>query len=204
MQRINSKNLVESFLDFEHQNQLFDLELNGIKIWGFIRCWMYTFLTTSCSKIDLPVKSTMRNYFYSNTLKAIFYYVRSAKIKKADIMFIPHPRRIKQPDDKYYCIYTDFIKKALGNHYSTIALEEPYWAEYIGSKTAHFRPTPYDDLFYTDLFDITFIFKKFFIKKFRKSIYTRASNMLDDLINKIDDILTTVNQIISKSKNTMS
>lgn len=186
MQRINSKNLVESFLDFEYQNQLFDLELNGIKIWGFIRCWVYTFLTTSCSKIDLPVKSMMRNNFYSNALKAIFYYARSTKIKKADILFIPHPRRIKQPDDKYYCIYTDFIKKALGNHYSTIALEEPYWAEYIGSKTAHFRPIPYNDLFYTDLFDITFIVKKFFVKKFRKPIFIHASNMLDDLLNKLD------------------
>lgn len=191
MQPMKQDDLLIHFLDFEDQNKLFDIELNGIKIWGFIRCWVYTFLVTAAKNIDLPVKSNMKNTVWKNALKSIFYFIKSTRIKQSDILIIPHPRRVKQDDNKYYCLYTDFLKEHLEKHYSTIALEEPYWAEYIGSKTSHFYPVPYNNIFYTDIYEIDFLIKKFFTKSFNRKQFTDSLDIIEKLLEKIDIFFNT-------------
>ena len=98
------------FLEFEHTNNLHSLELNGIKIWGFMRYWFHYCLISSASGISIPMQSQKKNNWFKNFFKAVRYSLYSKQPKQSDILYIPHPRRVKQENGNYYCLYTDFIK----------------------------------------------------------------------------------------------
>lgn len=185
-----SKQIIEqtmkSFLKFEHDNNLFLLEIDGIKIWGFLRYWFHYVLSCENSGISVPMQGNKRNNFLINLIKAVWYSIKSTRIKKSDILYIDHPRRVKQEDGNYYCLYTDFIKKELEKDFSGLTLEEPFWVEYVGSKTAHYTPIPYKSIFYTDLFDIKFIIKKFFIKLFKTQKYRKTKTLLTEVFDKFN------------------
>ena len=132
------------------------------------------------------MQGNKRNNFLVNLIKAVWYSTKSTRIKKSDILYIDHPRRVKQEDGNYYCLYTDFIKKELEYDFSGITLEEPFWVEYIGSRTSHYTPVPYENIFYTDLFDIKFIIQKSFIKLFKTKKYRKTKNVLDDIFEKFN------------------
>ena len=177
---------VKSFLKFEHDNNLFSLEIDGIRIWGFLRYWFHYVLSCENSGISVPMQGNKRNNFLINLIKAVWYSIKSTRIKKSDILYIDHPRRVKQEDGNYYCLYTDFIKKELEDDFSGITLEEPFWVEYIGSRTSHYTPVSYKNIFYTDLFDIKFIVKKSFIKLFKTKKYRETKKVLDYIFKKFN------------------
>lgn len=174
------------FLEFEHTNNLHSLELNGIKIWGFMRYWFHYCLISSASGISIPMQSQKKNNWFKNFFKAVRYSLYSKQPKQSDILYIPHPRRVKQENGNYYCLYTDFIKGELDEKYSSFVLEEPYWAEYIGSSVSHYRPAPYDNIYYIDMFDIKYLLKKFFITKFKKKIYRDTKILLENIVEKFN------------------
>jgi len=71
-----SKQIIEqtmkSFLKFEHDNNLFLLEIDGIKIWGFLRYWFHYVLSCENSGISVPMQGNKRNNFLINLIKAVW------------------------------------------------------------------------------------------------------------------------------------
>lgn len=109
---MNSLIYIENFLKFEKEMKLFEKCISEVEIWNYIRDRVYNNVKIKLDKLS-PV------YTQSNEKKKIYFKWREFnkywywnKFKKADLLVLTHPRRIKQ-GDSYYCIYTDYLLKEI-------------------------------------------------------------------------------------------
>lgn len=150
---------IDDFLDLENKYDLLNIEIEGIKIWRYVRfsIWNYKICTKTFDLANSHPK-TDKNCF--QTLKNIMYILmnslshRRIKSSNYDICFISHERRVKN-EGYYECIYTEQLTETFAN---SITLEQPFGYN-------HLKPTRNKNIIYTDyIIWIGEILCTFFIK----------------------------------------
>lgn len=146
------KNLLDQFINFEKNEELFDLSIRDVMIWDYIRSKVYG----SISKQSLKVKYTKLSLKESpmksllGVVNQLFFIVLNLRLflrkSKKDILVLGHPRR--QLSGVFYeDIYTDAIVKNLREKYSILSLEVPM-------RQSHLRPINMEEVYYLDLLEI--------------------------------------------------
>jgi len=117
----------KKFFNFEKENSLFSIEINGIPIWERLRFGLFRKIEQSNDKgqahtsVDLSTtnqltgaKLWLKNLFYRNPYLT----------KQSDFLFFGHPRRKKRPDGYWWDIYCDPIHEH--GKLDSIHFERPY------------------------------------------------------------------------------
>lgn len=159
----------DSFLQYEKENKLYDKEIFGFKYWEYVRFVIYTEVkikTEQLSELLAVQNLTWKNYRFN--LKELNKYLGLSKIKKCDLLFISHPRRINQ-NGKYENIYTDEVEKYLSNKYTCLTFEEPCWNSYVSSNMGHLFPTTTKNIRYTDILELSYLLRKHIYKILNKN-----------------------------------
>ena len=159
----------DSFLQYEKENKLYDRKIFGFKYWEYVRFVIYTEVkikTEQLSELLAVQNLTWKNYRFN--LKELNKYLGLSKIKKCDLLFISHPRRINQ-NGKYENIYTDEVEKYLSNKYTCLTFEEPCWNSYVSSNMGHLFPTTTKNIRYTDILELSYLIRKHIYKFLNKN-----------------------------------
>lgn len=159
----------DSFLQYEKENKLYDRKIFGFKYWEYVRFVIYTEVkikTEQLSELLAVQNLTWKNYRFD--LKELNKYLGLSKIKKCDLLFISHPRRINQ-NGKYENIYTDEVEKYLSNKYTCLTFEEPCWNSYVSSNMGHLFPTTTKNIRYTDILELSYLIRKHIYKFLNKN-----------------------------------
>ena len=153
--------LFEKFLHYKTQNKLFDIEFSDIKIWEILRTYVYIEIEQIYNNLQplFPQKKTIQKRKIS--LKTLKNGLLFFSIKNKDYVFLNNPRRVKQKDGLYYCIYTDLLIDLLKKDNKCITLEDPFWALNKNSNISHFEPVKTDDIIYLDVVEYLFSIKKY-------------------------------------------
>lgn len=135
--------LIEEFLEMEHTLQLCHKQFRGYSYWIYHRFFLFD------QAESMSVKRGQLHYGKKNDVFRLFgwtgrtflhpAYTLESRIKKRDVLFISHPRRVIH-NGVYQCIYTDRLRKMYA---SAQTLEYPY-------QLNHFRPADTEDLIYAD------------------------------------------------------
>ena len=195
----------DSFLRYEKENKLYDKEVFNFKYWEYVRFVIYTEVKIKVEQLSELIavpNLTWKNYRFN--LKELNKYLGLSKVKNCDLLFISHPRRINQ-NGKYQNIYTDEVEKYLSNKYTCLTFEEPCWNSYVSSERGHLFPISTENIRYTDVLELFYLFKKKIYKFFNKNkmqlIEKEVIDILQDLNNEFNvDIMylkdRTINSII--------
>lgn len=137
--------MIDKFIEFENKYELFNLKIDDFDVWPYIRFEMY-FAIGEFFDITNGVGSTPKMKFTDITSMIWNSFISNPiyTVKKHDIMFIPHQRRIFE-DGKYRCIYTDSLSKRI--QYSKVS------AEFLFGKM-HYKPAMTKNLIYLDYVDV--------------------------------------------------
>lgn len=154
--------LLYTFNTFEKENSLFEIEIDGIFIWDYLRVDVFNSIQTINDKLNYTKKSLKQAPFKSVilVLKQIFFILfnfgRMKFKEEKDILVIGHPRRQKRKN-VYIDIYTDIILKEIRKQYSFVSLELPF-------NLSHFKPVDCEELRYLDILELGQSFSPFFRK----------------------------------------
>lgn len=180
--------LFEDFLKIEKEKGFYDREVLGIRYWELIRFGVFHEILvrkTDASNLLMATKPKgIRTYFLN--LKNIKKYLGFAKISKADLLIISHPRRVKQ-NNKFYNIFTDPVVEGLSDEYKCVTLEEPCWCSLTASKTSHLFPIATQNIYFTDLYELSFLLKKKSFKLFHHRKYKQVLKEVDDMLGFFND-----------------
>lgn len=189
--------LIEKFIKYEFEHNLFNKEIKGVKFWQYIRSSIY------CNEImkqkynlgqghsNLSGKKFIAKVWYK--LKQIPNFILKNPLyglNQRDILVLNHSRRIKN-GEYYNCKYTDEILENMKNSY--YVFEEPYLEK-------HFRPIRTKNIRYFDYINFIILIKKKVFRFFNPNFETLCNkdiNGLYLLLNKIN-ILFNVNVDESK------
>lgn len=189
-------NFIEQFLEFEEKYNLFDKKIKDFKYWEFIRMRVYANVWNTVLGLQ-PVFDKAKKV-KKISLKHIKDYIFFKKLKKKDILFSSHPRRMKY-GNKYICKSTDCIISLLKDRYSYTIIEEPYYAEIKSATVAHYTPIPYVDIIYTDLIERLYEYKKRFFQFFCSKDYRIIKDELKELLSIINkEFNININFILEK------
>ena len=176
--------LFEDYLKVEEEKKFYDRELLGIKYWDFIRYVLYNELSVRkngiANLVDASKPKGLKIYMINP--KFLRSYLGLSKIKKAEILMISHPRRIKQ-NDKFYNIFVDPVVEQLSDEYSMTTLEEPCWCSLVPSSTGHFFPVETKDIHFTDLYELLFLIKNKIFRLCHTKEYQQISVEVDNILN---------------------
>ena len=133
--------LFEKFLDMEEDGGLFDCQINGVKIWQYMRVDIcakvleeLTGIRTTADVSSRMLKKNKNNWLLR--LKRSQFLVH-----KKDCLIISHPRRIKE-NQKTRCFVTEeFVSKLRKSYY---VFESPFCG-------MHFEPAETKNLKYIDM-----------------------------------------------------
>lgn len=178
-------NILNSFLLFEKTNNLFDVTIKKIKIWGFIRKDFFNMM--SYDKLNLSSHNCInalhkKQFIYPFFWKHFNRYILSSQKQNIDILFLDHPRRVLDGKN-YTCLYTDLVAKKLNKEYKCLTIEEPFWHEFPSHSISHFQQIPTENIYYTDFLEYSFRMKKLLFKIFRTRLYLEITNFAKDIIN---------------------
>jgi CDP-glycerol glycerophosphotransferase (TagB/SpsB family) len=113
--------LVEMFLEFENKYEMFNIKINGVHIWHYIRFDIYNDILHELSGVEVLLSSTSPinkadvsyEYFIRKNILCNQFFA-----SKRDILLISHPRKYSDGNGYYKCIYTDELDKNLKqSHY---------------------------------------------------------------------------------------
>lgn len=175
-------NLFDKFLYYEHKHKYFDIEFEGFKIWEILRTYVYIDIEQIYNKLQPLFPQTSKKRLKKISLNTIIKSFKIFFTKKQDYIFLNNPRRVKQKDGKYYCVYTDLLIDLLKKDYKCITFEDPYWALSPSTNVSHFEPVKTDSICYLDFIEHIFKIKKYFFKK----IFTKNYRELHSIIQKIE------------------
>ncbi len=176
----------EKFLDYEYNNHLFDIEFEGFKIWELLRTYIYIDIEQIYNNLQplFPVNST--KVHREKNIKCLFKSLKLLLIKNQDFVFLNNPRRVKEDDGKYYCIYTDLLIDLLKADYKCVTFEDPYWALSPSSNISHFEPVKTENICYLDLMEYIFKIKKYFYKRIFNNKYKKLHSIIENIENDIE------------------
>lgn len=143
--------LTNEFLNFEVENNLFNIEIQNLKFWSLTREYIY-FDIIKQNKNTGKAHSDFDNQSRLKKIKGILSFLvntitRSKLIfRKKDVVVINHSRRVF--DGKYYnCLYTDLLLKNI---------DVSYYVYEIANFGEHRQPVSTKNLIYSDYFDLKF------------------------------------------------
>lgn len=132
---------ISDFLQIEEKYDLYHQEVLGVQPWQYFRMsfWNYQICSDLLGLSNSIVKQKKWKQMYTISTNALKLLFKRKAVKKADIIFFAHERRVW--NGKFFeCIYTD----ELAQYYpDSIVLERPY-----GGK--HLTPTHINNQCYTD------------------------------------------------------
>ena len=141
----NSRELINRFIKFEEDKNLFNLKIKGIYFWPHIRATIYNKIRSE--KFNLGVERTK-----ISNLKRISYYLKNLydsikknpfyHIRQVDLLVFNHPRRVKLDNNNWISIYTDYFLNKIDMSY--YVFERPYLGQ-------HFKPIITQNIRYLDL-----------------------------------------------------
>ena len=156
---MNLKELVETFIIFEENNNLFDLKTSGENYWHYIRLEIFNIIANEkfeFGNLDQTGKSKIskiRTYFFN--LAKILLKQPLLNLKRKDILIFNHSRR-KLIDGYYTCIYTDYILEHLKHSYYVFELPHQF---------RHLEPIKTQNIKYLELIHLMCSIKILFNKK---------------------------------------
>lgn len=184
----NISELFEKFLLIESHSTLFQLAINNIRIWQYIR---YSFADKLLQEIS-GADYLRDNGGYLNRpekQKGIQEFFRRQQflLRRKDLLVINHPRRVKR--GRYYeCYVTETLLKNINNSY--YVFESPYKGNHIGpAKTKNLK---YRDITVLErVFDINKTINrseisnatKYIIETFEKGFDIKLSNRFKSQIS---------------------
>ncbi|WP_142784471.1 hypothetical protein [Changchengzhania lutea] len=141
------KDLIKEFIDFETQHSLFDLKIENINLWQFIRfevCFLLEKeLVTKYSEQTDKNSKTILNGLKEFAVNSIFNNPFKIKKQQTDLLILNHPRR-KFNGEHFLDIYTDPFLCELNPDY--IVLEQFF-------NLKHLRPTKTKKMYYLDMIE---------------------------------------------------
>jgi len=184
MNNKTTEDLMEKFLSFEFDNNLFNSKVFKTKFWHLIRFGIFNQIqethfevgqahtnlenTSKIKKVLLKFKQV--NHFILNN--PLFSF------KQKDILILNHVRRVKE-DTHYTCLYTDLLIDHL--EYSNVVLEEPLLEK-------HMKPPKHDRILYTDYINFIVAIRK---RLFRKKLTLEDKGMIKDLTINLNNTFDT-------------
>lgn len=181
-----STNIVlERFLQIEDDLNLFDKKIYEMYFWMYIRFDLLSDINIMINKINVSQNSTLIGHTKKEKIKNIFmmflnvikYVVKFPFLDVKDIIIINHPRKSKNDNGKYECIYTHIISNKLENN---MTIEFPY-------PFKHYYPANKDKIFYMDFIRIiTCLLNKIYSKFHLKSDIKKNEDLLNTIFDTID------------------
>ncbi len=126
---MEQKSFVDRFIEIEDKLCLFDVEVNNVNIWNYIRtevAYDLIEINTVSSlheplfrfdvKREMDFKQLFQKLFFANQFLA----------RKRDLLVIPHGRRFRSKGLRYKDIYTDNLCKALNHSYYLLDYGDVY------------------------------------------------------------------------------
>lgn len=145
---------IEKFLNLEADLDLFDLQIDQVSIWKYIREFIYDkYLEKSFNVESRVAKISKKNNFFWLWLDTLRYFIkRDTESISSDILFCNFPRKIRVNGD-YICQYICDYYEA--TNFSKMLIEYPLWIEDNSYKKAHFDSKCNEKIYYTDYEEIT-------------------------------------------------
>lgn len=165
----------DTFLEFEKKYNLLQIKEQNISIWLYIRFWCFAEIRKQKYHLSNFYSETKENLSidFKNILLNVF---RIKKIRKSDILFLSHPRRVLSDDNYYYCKVTDPIVDIVKDKYTYTIWEEPLWAELHATNVSHYKPIPNSNIFYSDFLEYIFFIKSTIWKKIKRGKLSTFAN----------------------------
>jgi len=187
--KLSLKEFINKFLEFEDNNNLFDIEISDMKVWEYTRFSIYQYLFSIYFQTSYNFRGDIKSKF-NIFIKAFFNYLNSVikynlflKKNKTEILIFNHPRR--QKDGNYFLdIHTDPLLKELNKKF--IVLESSYSLE-------HFKPAPTKNLIYIDWLEFPY---RVLANLKNLELTNRDSLLINDIVNKIKKEFNLVNEKI--------
>jgi len=108
---------IDDFLKFEEEKHMFDIELNGIKIWQYMRVIFYRHIRTELMAYEIEqVPAIPEKYRGKKTLRILFdqYFKKNQMFARhRDVLLVSMARKQEYEKNHYRCIYTDDLETAL-------------------------------------------------------------------------------------------
>ncbi len=185
------------FLLFEEQENFFDIEYKGFKIWEFARGYIYIEIEMIYNKLQ-PLFSQQKKDLkrqkssFSSVLKKLKIFF----LKDIDYIFLNNPRRVRQSDGKYYCIYTDLMIDLLKEKNKCVTFEDPYWYLNPTSNVSHFEPIKTENICYLDYIERLYRIKKYFSKRKNKELHNILLNLKEKIEKEFKCDLTNIFKLV--------
>ena len=181
--------LIDKFIKFEYEEDLFNKGIQGVKFWHYIRFSIYEEILKQKNYLGqahsgLNDKKFITKVWYK--LKQIPNFILKNPLyglKQRNILVLNCARRIRNGRD-YNDIYTDDILKNVNRTY--YVLEEPYLEK-------HFKPIRTENIRYLDYIHFIVSVKI----KFFKFINTKYGNLCETDINELYLLLNNINNIFN-------
>ena len=176
----------KKFLGFEEREKLFEIKFHNFNIWEIARGYIFIEIDMINNKLQPLFPNKKSNEIKKTSLSIIKNSLKLFFLPKIDYLFLNNPRRIKQSDGKFYCIYTDLLIDLLKDNYSCVTFEDPYWALSPSSNISHYEPVKTENICYLDAIEYIYRFKKWNYKTFFKKDYVKLHKMLEELRLKVE------------------
>ncbi len=195
--------LIDKFIKFEYEEDLFNKEIQGVKFWHYIRFSIYSEILKEKYNFgqahsNLSGKKFITKVWYK--LKQIPNFILKNPLyglDQRDILVLNHQRRVKN-GNYYDCIYTDEILKNINKSY--YVFEESYLEK-------HFGPIGTKNIRYFDYINFIISIKIKVYKLINPNYETLCKADINELylllnsINKIFDINIDDDKVIKEIKN---
>ena len=152
--------LIDKFIKFEYEEDLFNKEIQGVKFWHYIRFSIYNEILRKKYDVGQAHSNLSGKKFVSRVWYKIMqipdFILKNPlyRLNQKDILVLNHQRRVKN-GNYYDCLYTDELLENIKNSY--YVFEEPYLEK-------HFRPIRTKNIRYFDYINFIKATKKRFFK----------------------------------------
>ena len=185
------------FLLFEEQENFFDIEYKGFKIWEFVRGYIYIEIEMIYNGLQ-PLFSQQKkdSKRQKNTFKSILKKLKIFFLKDVDYIFLNNPRRVKQSDGKYYCIYTDLMIDLLKDKNKCVTFEDPYWVLNPTTNVSHFEPVKTESICYLDYVEHLYRIKRYLSKNKHIELHNILLNIKDKVEEEFECDLSNIFKLV--------
>lgn len=177
--------ICDDFIQMEYENKLFELEVDKVNIWLYIREKVYCMVMKKLGIIadSFTDAKNVTKYVDNPLYKLIFMqsykYILPSKIEKRDYLFFTHPRRITN-GTVFECTVLDDLIEHISRKSCTI--EEPLWVDSVADKISHYYPARTKNLIYTDIIELKFELIYSLLRKYLwRFLYKKEQNKIVEL-----------------------
>lgn len=176
--------IIDQFLEYEKDNNLFQLEIDGFRYWHYIRKVIYDDILNKDNKVGQAHTNLSKEYYYKRVLLKLkqipnwFLFNPLWALKERDLLILNHHRRVKN-SERFDCLYTDELLEKFD--YSYYVFEQPILEK-------HIRPIRTKNIRYLDYINFKFavyheIKKKVFRFSFNEDTKNKIMHVLADIEN---------------------